>query len=119
MNASTFPDTEQHWQELHNAPSHSMGDIVKSATETLRRSPLIGIGGAAVVGFALGRLLLGGRGGAISKLAAASAIPLASKGLHEAGEFLHSHAHRAKKISRKQIHQGLEKAGDWLHALRR
>ncbi|MDB6080574.1 MAG: hypothetical protein JWO82_4321 [Akkermansiaceae bacterium] len=117
MNATI--DTEQHWQELHNAPAHSLADVLKSATDTIRRSPIIGIGGAAIVGFAIGRLLLGNRSHPLSKLIAASALPLASKGLHETSSFLKARALRTGKVTRRQVHQGLEKAGEWLHALKR
>jgi hypothetical protein len=121
MNAQStaFPDVEQHWQELHANPPFHAADLLKSAGDTLRRSPVLAVGGAAIVGFAIGRLLLGGRGGSLSKLLAASALPLASKGLHEACDFVKDHASDTRRLTRKQWRSGLKQASHWLDRIKR
>jgi hypothetical protein len=121
MNAQSnaLPDAEQHWQELHATPSFHAADLLKSATDTLRRSPVLAVGGAAIVGFALGKLLLGGRGGSLSKLLAASALPLASKGLHHARDFVQDHAADTRRLTRKQWRSGLKQASHWLDSIKR
>jgi len=123
--STTFPDTEQHWQELHQTAGHSAAELLKSATASLRSKPVLAVGGAAIAGFVLGKLILGNRVPSFAKFVTASAIPLASKGLHQGMDMMRDqihdmqgHMHDKGKSASRQWHKSLKKASRWLHSVK-
>ena len=123
--STTFTDTEQHWQELHQAAGHSAAELLKSATATLSSKPVLAVGGAAIAGFVLGKLILGNRAPSFTKFVAASAIPLASKSLHQGMDMMRDQMHDTRsqmhdmgKTASKRWQNSIKKASRWLHSVK-
>ncbi|QJE97083.1 hypothetical protein [Luteolibacter luteus] len=92
---SRMVDSEQHWNELHQAPlGVQLGEVLRGAGRRLRTMPLAEVAGFAVAGVALGVLFFsrGGhrrtRGERFTRMIEKSVIPAARKGLHHAYDTL-------------------------------